>query len=73
MLTTRKTDPVKVASICDAMLQLQQTNEATRENIKTVTGLTDTDLDINGDAARAMAHAKATSQTRARVPARKAA
>lgn len=72
MLATLGKNPTqKIASLADAMLMLGE--GCTRQDLKTRTGCTDADLDSHGDAARAMAYEKSVSQTRARVPARKAA
>ena len=68
---TFKTPAQKTASLADAMLRLGE--GCTREDLKTLTGCTEADLFTYGDAARAMAYEKSVSQTRARVPASRAA
>ncbi|MGI0527268.1 hypothetical protein [Rhizobium giardinii] len=61
----------KVETVAEAMIRLEP--NATAENIKNVTGITQPDLDKVADDARALAMSRTERVTRARIPSRRAA
>ncbi len=61
----------KVEAVAEAMIRLEP--NATAENIKNVTGITQPDLDNVADDARALAMSRTERVTRARIPSRRAA
>jgi hypothetical protein len=61
----------KVEAVAEAMIRLEP--NATAENIKNLTGITQPDLDKVADDARALAMSRSERVTRARIPSRRAA
>ena len=56
----------KVEAVAEAMRRLGENANATAENIKNLTGITQADLDNVADDARARAYQRSETQTRSR-------
>ncbi|WP_438752038.1 hypothetical protein [Pararhizobium sp. O133] len=63
----------KVEAVAEAMIRLEASGNATAENIKTLTGIKQTDLDNVADDARALAFTRQNGKPRVSVPAGMAA